>query len=231
MKVDLIDSLGSDLTVVNAARVSFDKESWWANEEDWLEFDATLELKESDKKLIKYLAKHKHWSPFAHPQIQLRISAPIFVARQLAKHQVGFVWNEVSRRYVDSPPKLYTPAVWRSRPTDGAKQGSHPTEEGSWQSIWGYDDHRDDIQAHYDDCLSLYERMVEDGVAPEQARMVLPQSMFTEWYWTGSLAGFARMYNERTDAHSQAETSFIAEECGKLIQPLFPTSWEVLTNG
>jgi len=125
LKVDLVDKMGSDLTVVNAARVSFAKKSDWDHS---IPFADGNELKDTDARLIKYLAKHNHWSPFAHASLQFRIKAPIFVARQLVKHQVGLVWNEISRRYVDSEPEFYVPRVWRKRPPDSIKQGSDESD-------------------------------------------------------------------------------------------------------
>ena len=159
MKVELIDKMGSDLTVVNAARVSYGK-----NKEV---MDA------SDEKLIKYLAKHNHWSPFAHCTLQFRIKAPVFVARQLVKHQVGLSWNEISRRYVDYEPEFHTPEVWRGRPDD-SKQGS----SGEVQTDEEY------YNRYINGCKVYYNLLLNEGVAPEMARMVLPQSMMTEWYWT-----------------------------------------------
>ena len=172
MKVELIDSMGSDLTVVNAARVSFNKHH--------------TELEDSDEKLIAYLAKHGHWTPFGHPHLQFRISAPIFVARQLVKHQVGLVWNEISRRYVDSTPTFYITDKWRSR-AKNKKQGSG--DELIELDSWDYAKIQDANVAAVD----VYSHLLKRGVAPEQARMVLPLSMYTEWYWTGSLYAFARV--------------------------------------
>lgn len=191
IEVSLIDKMGSDLSVVNAARVSFDKES--ALEDGF--------LSEKDIKLISYLAKHDHWSPFAHTSLQFRVKAPIFVARQLVKHQVGGVWNEVSRRYVDSEPEFYFPKSWRVRPVN-MKQGSggdHPAS-GAWSVAAGI---------NLRQILQLYEGMLKDGVAPEQARMVLPQNMMTEWIWTGSLVFWARVCKLRL--YAQAETSDVAK--------------------
>ena len=193
MNVELIDKMGSDLTVVNAARVSYAKES------------TTFQLR--DEKLIKFLAEHEHWSPFAHASVQFRIKAPIFVARQLVKHQVGLVWNEVSRRYVDFPPELYKPDAWRGRPKN-SKQGSDG-EVKLGQTI----DHN--LETTMQSCLILYNTMIEKGVAPEQARMVLPQSMMTEWYWSGTLYAFARVCNLRCKQDTQKETRDIADKIWK----------------
>lgn len=227
IKVDYVDHMGTDLTVVNAARVSFDKESSW-------EYGETIDqeygpirlehLSDADVKLIAYLAKHNHWSPFAHTSIQLRVKAPIFVARQLVKHQVGGVWNEVSRRYVDSEPEFYFPEVWRGRPTDGAKQGSSGEVTHVRGVLVSHGAQYAAITA-----LGTYNHLIDGGVAPEQARMILPQNMMTEWYWTGSLMFFARVCAQRLDPHAQAETSEVARQIANIVRPLFPVSWMALT--
>ena len=225
MQVTLVDNMGTDLSVVNAARVSFAKMSWWANEEEWLEFDEELKLKDQDKKLIKYLAKHNHWTPFAHNSITLHIKAPIFVARQLGKHQVGFVWNEVSRRYVTDEPEFYYP-TWRMKPEGSVKQGSGP-EFGLGEQEY-YASYMDRV---VESTLRAYEDMVRDGVCPEQARMVLPQNTYTEWYWTGNLYGFYNVWKLRTDPHTQKETQEVAKQIGEIMSELFPESWKALTDG
>lgn len=214
IKAELIDHLGSDLTVVNAARVSFAKESVFE--------DNTLG--EKDKKLVEYLAKHGHFTPFTHPQITLRETVPIFVARQRYKHVIGFTYNEVSRRYVDEPPEFYWPEVWRSRPQGSVKQGSG----GSIQHNLVACDKYSKLIAQAELC---YEQMLEMGVAPEMARMVLPQSMLTSYYVTGSLAAFARLYNLRKDSHAQKEIQELAEQINQIIAPLYPVSWQALTQG
>ena len=206
MKVELIDKMGDDISVVNAARVSYSKQS------------KTFTLK--DEKLIKYLAEHEHWSPFAHASMQFRIKAPIFVARQLVKHQVGLVWNEVSRRYVDFPPELYRPEAWRGRPMN-SKQGSDGAVELG-QTI----DHN--LETTMQSCLILYNTLIQKGVAPEQARMVLPQSMMTEWYWSGTVYAFARVCNLRCKPDTQKETQDVANEIDKLAKDAFPHSWKYL---
>ena len=207
MSVSLIDILGSDLTVVNAARVSFDN-----HHESFTDTDA---------KLIKYLATHGHWTPFGHPQLQFRITAPIFVARQLVKHQVGLVWNEISRRYVDTDPVFLVPKEWRERAVD-KKQGS-----GEGTIILTRADQRK-IEQTQIDTLQAYKMLISKNVAPEQARMLLPQSMFTEWYWTGSLYAFSRVCNLRLSTDAQEETREVAQEISTLIEPHFPISWEHL---
>ena len=208
MKVDLVDSLGTDLTVVNAARVSFNK-----HQNEW---------KDSDERLIKYLAEHGHWTPFGHPQVQLRISAPVFVARQLVKHQVGLVWNEVSRRYVDGEPTFYTPMTWRGKPQN-AKQGSSGVLELPLNM------EKRVVQTAIE-CKHLYQELLEMGVAPEQARMVLPLSMYTEWYWTGSLSAFARVCNLRLHEDAQEETQEIARQIDNVCATIFPISWKYLVQ-
>lgn len=232
--VDLVDHMGSDLTVCNAARVSFNKETDWTYDEEaiskiegtnWQANRLREEFKtlsSHDKKLIRYLAKHQHWTPFAHPQITLRIKAPVSIRTQMFKHKQGFVENEISRRYVSFEPEFYSPE-WRGKPTDGAKQGS--------------DDFillDNEVQQNYNNaiklCMYTYNELLRCGVAPEQARFVLPQGMYTEWYWTGSLAAYARFYKQRIDSHAQWEVRQYAEAIGKIIQPLFPVSWENLTN-
>ncbi|MGB4467545.1 MAG: FAD-dependent thymidylate synthase [Azovibrio sp.] len=217
MNVDYIEHLGTDLSVVNAARVSFDKESDW---EDLSHDDGSQQvftLSERDAKLISYLAKHNHWSPFAHTSIQLRVKAPIFVARQLVKHQVGGVWNEVSRRYVDSEPEFFFPEQWRGRPVN-AKQGSSGVIEGvAHVTIFSTET-----------SLKTYDWLLTQGVAPEQARMILPQNMMTEWYWTGSLMFFARVCRERLAPGAQQETREVAEQIAEIVAPLFPVSWSAL---
>jgi thymidylate synthase (FAD) len=222
--VDLIDYMGSDLSVVNAARVSFNKESYWDSEKNWTGYQEE-KLLERDAKLIKYLAKHNHFTPFCHPQISLRIKCPIFVRAQLGKHQVGLVMNEVSRRYVTFEPEVYIP-LWRAAPTDGAKQGSSGAIEDMDLCI----KMRQEYQGVVNECLDLYNKLLADGVAPEQARSILPQGTYTEFVWTGSLYAFARVYNLRIDSHAQWEIQEYAKAIDKIIAPLFPVSWQTLTT-
>jgi len=179
-------------------------------------------LSVKDQKLIRYLAKHNHWTPFAHPQITLRIKAPISVRTQFFKHKQGFVENEISRRYVSFEPDFYRP-TWRGKPTNGAKQGSEDFIQVAPNTSSLYDQA---IAA----AMYAYNTLLEDGVAPEQARFVLPQGMYTEWYWTGSLAAYARFYSQRIDIHAQWEIRQYAEKIGKIISPLFPVSWKELTQ-
>jgi thymidylate synthase (FAD) len=203
VKASLVDSTGSDLTVVNAARVSFGKR--------------VDEFTEKDEKLIKYLAREGHISPFGHCFASFHIKAPIFVARQLVKHKF-LRWNEISRRYVDDEPEFYVPEVWRGRSKD-KKQGSEGVVD------YGV------LVDYYDTCLFQYQDLLAEGVAPEQARMVLPQSTMTEWYWSGSLDAFASMYNLRIKPDTQYESRVIAQQIGELLTPRFPVSWGALTSG
>jgi thymidylate synthase (FAD) len=220
----MIQTMGSDLTVVNAARVSFDKESHWDKK------DNEYVLSERDTKLIRYLARHNHWTPFGHATATFRIKAPIFVARQLGKHQVGLVWNEVSRRYVDSEPEFFVPDSWRKRASD-KKQGSADETTQTIQILGEKPvtleiDHL--VQNVYSHAEDIYLMLLEDGICPEQARMVLPQSMMTEWYWTGSLAAFARVCQLRLDPHTQKETRDIALDIAGHLSEAFPASWAAL---
>lgn len=228
--VEYISSMGSDLTVVNAARVSFNQESEWdidheakqrltSTESAFHESDLHV-LSEKDKKLINYLGKHQHWTPFAHPQITLRIKAPIFVRTQLFKHKVGMVENEISRRYVKSKPEFYVP-TWRSAPTNGAKQGSSDFIKNAEDL-----DHLYTLTAL--DSVNTYNKLLEQGVAPEQARAILPQGTYTEWWWTGSLSAYARIYKQRIDAHAQWECNVYAKAIQEIIKQLFPISWKCL---
>jgi len=193
--------MGSDLTVVNAARVSFGK-----NKEV---FEA------SDERLISFLARHNHWSPFAHCSVQFRIKAPIFVARQLVKHQVGLSWNEISRRYVDYEPEYYIPKNWRLRAEDKKQGSSNETVEY-------------DIANTIKNANTTYNDMLAKGIAPELARMVLPQNMMTEWYWTGSLYAFARVCDLRCAEDTQEETRIVADAIDQFCNEEFPYSWKYL---
>lgn len=213
IQAEYVSHMGSDLTVVNSARVSFNKES---SLEEGL-------LPDRDVKLITYLAKHQHITPFTHPQITLRESIPIFVARQRFKHVVGFTYNEVSRRYVDDAPEFFVPETWRGRPLGSVKQGSgedHPESE-MFKGIYS---------EFLKNAAATYDNMIACGVAPEQARMVLPQSMVTSYYVTGSLAAFARAYRQRIDSHAQAEIQALAVQWDEVIAPLFPVAWAALTE-
>jgi thymidylate synthase (FAD) len=236
MKAELLDHMGDDLSVVNAARVSFDKEStWnavcrcgqaepslgWPCSHGGCSFEKVLKL--PDEKLIRYLARHQHWTPFAHTAIKLRVSAPVPIRTQCFKHKAGFVENEESRRYISSTPELFVPEYFRSKPEGSIKQGSgekHPESET--------------FKAHYVDlcseAITFYESMIENGVCPEQARFVLPQGVLVRWIWTGNLAAYARFFNQRTNPHAQKEVRDLATQIGALIEPLFPDSWKALTS-
>ena len=217
MNVELIDYMGSDLTVVNAARVSFAKESEFEVTKNSLTDGFINYLSKKDQKLIMYLAKHNHWSPFGHATLQFRIKAPVFVARQLVKHQVGLVWNEVSRRYVDDEPEFYIPKKWRLK-ADDKKQGS--SDETIEYNIDG------SIQF----VKQTYDNLLKAGVAPEMARMVLPQNMYTEWFWSGTLMAFARVCNLRCAKDTQWETQQIADLIDEQVSKLFPVSWSALRD-
>lgn len=225
IKCELIDYMGSDNRVVDAARVSMNK-----THERYTE--------EQNAKLIKYLATHNHWTPASHCMITVRETVPIFVARQRFKHTVGFTYNELSRRYVDDPPEFYVPDAWRKR-AENVKQGSSDEtvnlqehlafEDGDWNS---YNDYSlDEFEAEMRErSILLYNSMLRARIAPEQARMILPQSMMTSYYCTGSLAAFARAYNLRSDDHAQKEIRDLADQWNEIIGKLFPVSWGALTN-
>jgi thymidylate synthase (FAD) len=208
--VQLLGTFGDDLTVVNAARVSFAKE-------------ATV-ISEVDKKLIKYLATHGHISPFFHPQIRLRLKMPIFVAREWFRHTIGFARNEVSRRYVDSEPELFLPSELRER-DPRVKQGSRGN------SIQNNEVVVDAMKKFQDGAIEFYNSLLTEGVAPEVARGVLPQNMYTEFIETGSLYAYARLCNLRLDPHAQKEIREYAEALNGLLGPLFPESWPWLVKG
>ena len=221
-----VDHMGTDLSVANAARVSFGKRSEMDTSDVW----GPPKLKDKDAKLIRYLAKHKHISPFGHCFASFHIKAPVFVARQLVKHKF-LRWNEISRRYVDSKPEFYEPNAWRGKAED-KKQGSDGVVE-----LYNMPDKRNpnflvgETQTHYQKLqCELYQSLLDAGVCPEQARMVLPQSMMTEWYWSGSLDAFADMCNLRCKPDTQAETRFVADAISEEMEKLFPVSWEALTK-
>lgn len=267
MEVKLISSMGDDLQIVNAARVSFGKKSEWDTVEKGVMgtpgFRIEKVLSKADQGLIQFLARGctsgeweelsekflenthivdwvlvewwddqkredllnhikkmpDHWTPFGHTAITLHIKAPIFVARQLGKHQVGFVWNEVSRRYITDEPEFYIPETWRKAAVNVKQGSSDETMEVTPEDL-----------EFREACLERYKVSLEKGICPEQARMDLPQSMYTEWYWTGNLYGFANVYNQRTDSHAQKEVRDVAHQIGEIIEPLFPCSWSALTR-
>ena len=197
IEVAFVNKMGNDMSVVNAARVSFAKVK-----------KGKLDAK--DDKLIKYLALWGHWSPFAHATMSFRIKAPIFVARQLVKHQVGLAWNEVSRRYIDDKPEFYMTDEWRSRPDKSIKQGSG-------DKIIKYD-----INHAVNVALETYNDMLEEGIAPEMARMVLPQNTMTEWIWSGSVYAFSRVCNLRNKSNAQVETRMVTQQIAKHMEDHFP---------
>lgn len=210
---------GNDLDVVNAARVSFHKESEF-EQHCWPNGTTSYELSRSDEKLINYLAKHKHFSPFNHSFISVRVKAPIFVARQLVKHKF-MPWNEVSRRYVDEEPEFYFPDYWRAK-ADNMKQGSD--EKNSITLRYSKEGDLRHPECMTEEALYCYQSLLEDGVAPEQARMILPQNMMTEWIWSGTLGAFCDMLKLRLDPHTQYESRIVANKIKELIQPVFPIS-------
>lgn len=246
MKVEFIDNMGDDISVVNAARVSFNKTSEGVGVDECVDHEdengnCTLyafipNLKEADKKLIRFLAKHNHFTPFTHATVTLREKVPLFVARQRFKHVVGFTYNEVSRRYVSDPPDFHVPETngWRTRP-ENVKQGSSATDfithfkepfmNGLTSTLL-----EEEYMSHIIKSTRLYEEMISSGVCPEQARMVLPQSMMTEYYVTGSLMAWARAYNLRKSSTAQFEIRELASKWDKIMGALYPVSWEALTS-
>lgn len=220
--VELIDSMGTDLSVVNAARVSFNKKSYYIYDDD----DPSVEyVSDKDQKLLKYLADHNHILPFAHAFLSFRIKAPIFIARQLGKHQVGLAWNEVSRRYVDDEPEFFFPEKWRGKPLN-SKQGStgdfDPNQPEYNLDVW--------FTSYCAITVENYKELIKNGLCPEQARMILPQNMMTEWIWSGSLLAFIRVCNLRLDPHTQKETQDVANKIAYHLDMRFPESWGVCKN-
>ena len=213
IKCELVDFMGTDLTVVNAARVSYAAES--------------KEFSERDAALLKFLAEHNHITPMRHPKVQIRCDSPIFLARQVGKHQVGFDWNEISRRYKDGDAvevTCYIPDVILARPKSLMKDSAVTASAELTQ--WAIAE----IKRSYSNSVDDYLALIGAGVAPEQARMVLPQGMQTQWIWTGSLFGWANLYNQRSSEHAQYEANLFAEEVNKIMSELFPISWAALTN-
>lgn len=239
IKVEYINHCGDDLSVVNAARCSFDKESGWLTSGSKNDYEGVVfqkingfpvNLKKEDAKLINYLASHKHYSPFNHSFISVRVKAPVFVARQLVKHKF-MPWNEVSRRYVKGEVEFYKTEGWR-KSAENVKQGS------STETISKYLDEFDcypryietDISVHEDNSLELYNHLINLGVCAEQARQVLPQSMMTTWVWSGTLGAFCDMLKLRLDPHTQYETRLVAQEVAKIVEELFPVSYKALVG-
>jgi thymidylate synthase (FAD) len=219
--IELIDCFGSDLTVVNTARVSFHKESTFEQVE--IDGQRVAKLSDRDAKLIKYLADHRHSSPFFHPQLSLRIKMPIFLAREWFKHSVGFTRNEVSRRYVTEDPGYFMPAGLRQRDKN-LKQGSkEDLMENSAELMV-------QMQAYIDQAQAYYQALLDQGVAPEQARMILPQSMYTEFIETASLGGYARLVRLRIAPLAQREIQEYARLVSEMVATKFPVSWPALMN-
>ena len=212
IEVTYVNHMGDDLSVVNAARVSFGKKSDYMMR---IHNGEAKVLQHKDDRLIKYLAKHNHKSPFNHTFTTFHVKAPVFVARQLVKHEY-MPWNEISRRYVDNKPEFYQPEEWRGRSAD-KKQGSDGTVKSNAN-----------VPYFNDTMLGVYTQLLDEGVAPEQARMVLPQSMMTEWYWSGTLYAFAKMCGLRLKEDTQAETRVVAEKIEDVMAKLYPVSWEAL---
>ena len=212
MNTEYIDHMGNDASVVRAARVSFAADS--------TEFNT-----EKDVGLIKYLAKHNHWTPFAHTSVTLRMNAPVPIRTQCFKHKVGFSENEESRRYISSKPSFYTPKQFRKAPEGSVKQGSgedmHPVGNRYWKRHF---------QTVYTMCLESYDTAIAGGMCPEQARFLLPQGTEVSWYWTGSIAAFARFCKQRLDPHAQKEIQELAQEVSNIIEPMFPVSWKALVS-
>jgi thymidylate synthase (FAD) len=210
MRIDYIDHMGDDLSVVNAARVSFSKCHY-------------KYIPEKDDSLIKYLGEHKHEIPFAHTCITLRATAPLPIRTQCFKHKIGLVENEESRRYIKTKPTFYIPKEFRKTPEGSIKQGSSTKHRLSSYWKWKY-------KEHCTKGINLYLKMIASGVCPEQARFVLPQGVEVTWIWTGSLLAFARIYNLRSDSHAQKEIQELSSEIQDIIEPLYPQSWKALTS-
>lgn len=207
IKASLIDNFGSDLTVVNAARVTMGVER--------------EELKENDTRLINFLARERHVSPFRHPQASFRCEAPIAIARQLQKHQVGFSWNEMSRRYKDGAVDIFIPKEIFSRPDDlhsGSGALLEGEEEAKALALFN---------SAYEASLAGYDELIK-FIAPEQARFVLPQGMITTWYWTGSLYGWFELCRQRLSSHAQYEVRLFAQSLDEEMAKLYPISWSAL---
>ena len=241
IKVELLDYMGDDLAVVDAARVSFNKKSEWARfnchdcqnsvqeacadgcacvEEGALAFKT---LTTADQKLIKFLATHDHWTPFAHTALKFRVAAPVPIRTQCFKHKIGMVENEESRRYISTTPEIFVPEFFRAKPDGSIKQGSAGMHEHSqyWKNAY---------ESSVNMAIATYEGMIQNGICPEQARFILPQGAIVNWIWTGNLVSFANFYLKRTDSHAQVEVQEVAKKVGALIENIFPVSWAALTK-
>lgn len=210
--VTYLEHMGDDCSVVNAARVSFAKQ--------------VDSFSENDAKLVQYLARNDHWSPFAHTSIKVRVSAPIFLARQLVKHQVGGVWNEESRRYISGDVNYFVPTDWRRTPDGSVKQGSG----GTFDNKSDIDYLNKVLMNHYAECDKLYRDLLNKGVCPEQARMVLPLGAVTHWVWTGSLLFWARVYSLRNSNHAQKDLKSFTDQLDKIMTKLYPNCWKALKD-
>lgn len=233
IKVEYINHCGDDLSVVDAARCSFDKQSDWEYyTESGCSIGEIKGLKSSDEKLIKYLANHKHYSPFNHSFISVRVKAPVFVARQLVKHKF-MPWNEVSRRYVQSEVEFYTPESWR-KAAENVKQGSSKDETVDISILGDMENPNGNCTFHPDEVNDIsfdtYNKLLEMGVCAEEARMVLPQSMMTTWIWSGTLGAFCDMLVLRLDEHTQYETRVVAQQVAEIVKELFPVSYKALVE-
>ena len=227
VKAELLDYMGTDLDVVNAAKVSFSKESEWEWQTEYecgVPVSDTPILADKDKKLINYLATHDHWTPFAHTALKFRCSAPVPIRTQAFKHKIGMVENEESRRYISSTPEIYVPEFFRAKPEGSIKQGSAGEHPRSDEFLQRY-------KEKTEECVGLYLTMLNGGICPEQARFILPQGAIVNWIWTGNLVSFANFYNKRTDTNAQYEVRLLAESVGKQIAEIFPVSWKALVGG
>jgi thymidylate synthase (FAD) len=219
IKVELLDSMGTDLDVVNAAKVSFSKESEWEVTDKF----GNYKLADKDTKLINYLATHDHWTPFAHTALKFRVAAPVPIRTQCFKHKIGMVENEESRRYISTTPEIFMPEFFRTKPEGSIKQGSGDSHPRSYFWLNEYKEITDKV-------VDLYLEMLADGVCPEQARFVLPQGAIVNWIWTGNLVSFANFYTKRTDPTAQKEVRMVAELVGKEVEKVFPVSWKALVG-
>lgn len=245
IKVELIDYMGNDLAVVDAARVSFNKTSGWEypasveefsdyNQPNWREkceqagfyfneFGGYQRLAPKDQKLIKFLAEHDHWTPFAHTALKFRVAAPVPIRTQCFKHKIGMVENEESRRYISTTPEIFIPEFFRAKPEGSIKQGSGDKHSESEHFLEKY-------KYVTAGAVEAYEEMIANGVCPEQARFVLPQGAIVNWIWTGNLVSFANFYLKRTDSHAQVEVQEVAKQVGALVKEIFPVSWSALVG-
>lgn len=221
IKVELLDWMGTDLDVVNAAKVSFSKESKW-KEDSYYDMEP-LQLEDKDKKLINYLAKHDHWTPFAHTALKFRVAAPVPIRTQCFKHKIGMVENEESRRYISTIPEIFIPEFFRSKPEGSIKQGSADKHPYSDEWVERY-------KSYTAMAVDVYLEMLEAEICPEQCRFILPQGAIVNWIWTGNLVSFANFFNKRTDTNAQKEVQMVAELVGKEIERIFPVSWLALVG-